>query len=204
MNHFFNLEENKRFFNQWSKSYDCELFQFWMKKFQKPILEMDFSPATKILDVSCGTGEMLLELSKNDNVVPKNLFGVDFSEQMLTTARKKLNSEIILLQADVHALPFKDNCFDYVASTEAFHHYYDQEKALSELMRVTKNGGKVIIIDVNFFLRPLHYLFQRFEPGCVKMNSRKELRIIFEKTGLKEIKQERIFLFAVMTVGEKQ
>lgn len=198
-----NLGKNRTFFNRWAKSYDCGLFQFWMRKFQEPILNLDFSPTTKLLDVSCGTGELLLELSKRKSALLENLFGVDFSEEMLTKAREKLSSRITLQQADVHDLPFKAESFDFATSTEAFHHYYNQEKALSELVRVTKKGGKVIVVDANFFLQPIHYLFQKLEPGCVKMNSRKEMKVLFEKAGLQNIQQQRIFMFAVMTTGDK-
>ena len=92
---------------------------------------------------------------------------------MLAVARTKLPKEATLLKADVHRLPFKDDFFDYVTSTEAFHHYHDQQKALQEMFRVTKTGGKIIIVDINFFLRHIHWLFQKIEPGCVKVNSKK-------------------------------
>lgn len=197
------LDKNRTFFDRWARTYDRKWNQFWMKKFQQPILALPFSSATTLLDVSCGTGELLLELSKRHELVPHNLMGIDISEQMLVTARAKLPNDISLQLADVHALPFKDDTFDYVISTEAFHHYYDQGKALSELKRVTKTGGELIVIDPNFFLRPIHYLFRILEPGCVKMNSRKEMKILFERAGLKKITQQRIFLFAVMTKGKR-
>jgi len=59
-------------------------------------------------------------------------------------------------------------------------------------------------VDINFFLWPIHWLFERFEPGCVKVNNKKEMKILFEQAGLREIRQERSFLFAVMTMGKKK
>lgn len=189
-------------FNRWASTYDFGLFQYWMKKFQVPaIREIDFGKKPKILDISCGTGELLHSLSKAGK---SELYGVDIAEKMLEEARKKLPLEVQLQKADVHRLPFKANAFDYVLTTEAFHHYYDQRRALQEMYRVTNKSGKVIVVDINFFLKPLHFLFQKLEPGNVKINDQKEMKKLFTEAGLKVEKQSRNFLFAVMTVGVKK
>ncbi len=194
-----NISGNLSFFNKWAKSYDLDLFQFWMKKFHVPVFkELLLNQKTKVLDLSCGTGELLKKLEGKAII-----YGVDISEEMLKKARSKLSAKSKLQKADVHALPFKDKYFDYVISTEAFHHYYDQQKAVQEMSRVTKEGGKAIIVDINFFLKPIHWLFKRLEPGHVKINSKKEMKLLFTQAGLKNIRQQRNFLFAVMTVGEK-
>ena len=203
--------KNRTFFDTWAKSYDRGPFQFWMKKFQVPVLEelKLQSPEIKILDLSCGTGELLLALWKQGK---KNLFGVDLSEKMFLKSREKLPKEIFLQQGNVEHLPFPNNTFDYVISTEAFHHYPNQKKALEEMKRVVKKskrekdetGGKIIITDINFFWRGIHWLFEIFEPGCVKVNGRKEILQLFQETGLQEIWQQRSFLFAVMTEGMKK
>ena len=193
------IEENLSFFDRWASTYDRFLFQFWMKKFHVPVLkELLLNQKTKVLDISCGTGELLKKLEGK-----ADLYGVDLSEEMLSKAGKKLSGKAKLQKADVHALPFKDNSFNYVISTEAFHHYYDQQKAVREMARIIKSGGKVIVVDINFFLKPIHWLFKKLEPGHVKINSRKEMKQLFQQAGLKDIRQRRNFLFAIMTVGEK-
>lgn len=195
-----NLQKNRHLFDRWAKSYDNAVFQFWLRKFHAPAAaELQLNPKTKVLDLSCGTGELLKSL-----LGKAELYGVDISEGMLKIAAQKLGQKVKLLKADVHELPFEDNFFDYVITTEAFHHYYGQPSALKEMVRVTKKTGKVIIVDINFFLKPVHWLFQKLEPGCVKVNSKKEMKILFEEAGLKNIRQRRNFLFAVMTTGEKQ
>ncbi len=199
MNQSSNIEKNRTFFDRWAKSYDAGLFQFWMRRFYLPVVkEVMLTKKSRLLDISCGTGELLRNL-----LGKAQLYGVDISEEMLKKARMKLPEEVTLLKADVHHLPFKNNYFDYAVTTEAFHHYYDQQLALREMNRITKKGGKVIVSDINFFLRPIHWLFQKIEPGCVNINSKKEMRRLFEKTGFNNIHQSRNFLFAVMTVGEK-
>src|SRR3989344_5771319 len=193
-----NIKQNSSFFNRGAKRYDNPLLQFWMRRFHAPTLEeLRFTSATKILDISCGTGELLKKLQGK-----AELYGIDISEEMLKVARKKLG-QANLQTGDVHNLPFEENYFDYVITTEAFHHYYNQQKALQEMIRITKKGGKVIVADINFFLKPIHWLFETFEPGCVKVNSKKEIKRLFEEVGLRNIRQKRNFAFAMMTVGEK-
>ena len=197
-----NLEKNKNFFDKWSSSYNHAIFQFWMKRFHNAaIKEIDFNKKAKILDISCGTGKLLSSLWQKSN--KNSYFGVDISDGMLKKAKDKLPKRIKLRIMDVHNLSFPDNYFDYVISTEAFHHYHDQPKALAEMKRVVKEGGKVIVVDVNFFLYPVHYLFEKLEPGCRKINSRKEMHLLFRKAGFNKIIQQRSFWFSVMTRGIK-
>ena len=118
-----NFQKNRHLFDRWAKSYDNAVFQFWMKKFHAPAAAgLQLTSKTKVLDISCGTGELLKRLQGK-----AQLYGVDLSEEMLAVARTKLPKEATLLKADVHRLPFKDDFFDYVTSTEAFHHYHDQQ-----------------------------------------------------------------------------
>ena len=193
------IKQNITFFDRWARTYDKPLFQFWMRKFYQPALKI--IAGGKILDVSCGTGEFLKELTKKKKKT--NLYGIDLSSHMIAKARTKLGKKIHLQTADVHQLPFPDNPFDYVVSTESFHHYYDKAQALAEMKRVAKKGGKIIVVDINFFLRPIHWLFEKLEPGCVKINSRKEIRNLFQKSGLRDIVQRRSFIFSVLTMGVK-
>lgn len=198
------IDQNKQFFDLWSTTYDFAPFQFWMKGFHKPVFdEIDFENKIKILDISCGTGELLKELTNKDKKNNLTLKGIDLSAKMLAIAQKKLSPKIILEQQNVLELQEKDNMYDYVISTEAFHHYPDQLKALQEMARVAKKNGKIIITDINFFVRPIHWLFQKIEPGCVYVNNRQEMKWLFEQAGLKHIIQERIFVFAIMTTGSK-
>ncbi len=199
-----NIHANKVFFNRWSNTYDSSPIRFWMRHFQVPALrEIQFRQGIKILDLSCGTGELLQTLDQKSKGTAK-LYGLDISEDMLKKAREKLSAKIVLVRGDVHDLPFDSREFDYVLCTEAFHHYHSQNRAVAEMKRVLKNEGKIIIVDVNFFLPPVHWLFQKFEPGCVKINSKKEIKRLFNDNGIKMLKQKRNFLFAIMTIGEKK
>jgi ubiquinone/menaquinone biosynthesis C-methylase UbiE len=183
-----NLEKNKKFFGMWARIYDLSIYP--LNFMRKPVLkEINYG---KILDVSCGTGLLLAKLKGE-------LFGIDLSSEMLEVAKKRLGNNVKLKVMDVHALEFDDGEFDFVLSTLAFHHYNDQEKALKEMVRVCK--GKVIIMDIDFF-KLANRIFAVFEPGCVKVNTKIEMKSLFEKVELKNIVQKRI-PFGLVTIGER-
>ncbi|HLC87157.1 MAG TPA: methyltransferase domain-containing protein [Candidatus Nanoarchaeia archaeon] len=197
-----NILQNILFFNRWAKNYDLSIFKFWMRQFQKPVYRIISNKKNlRILDISCGTGELLKALQEKNKRT--ELYGIDISTNMLSIAKKKLPESVKLVKADVHKIPFQKNFFDYTITTEAFHHYYNQKKAIIEMTRVTKNNGEIIVIDVNFYLRFIHWLFEKIEPGCVKVNTRKEMKVLFQQAGIKNIEQKRNFVFSVMTVGKK-
>ncbi len=195
-------EQNRKFFDRWAKTYDWKPFQFWMKGFQQPILK-EFTAVQKgtVLDIGCGTGELLQQLQQLNSRL--ELHGLDLSKEMLARAKEKLPSSIKLREGDVINIPFDDNTFDVVVSTEAFHHYPNQHKAMQEITRVAKHGGRIIIVDVNFFFRPIHWLFEKIEPGCVTINNKSQMRQLFVENGITNITQQRTFVFAVVTAGNK-
>lgn len=194
-----NKEKNKQVFDKVADIYDFAPFQWWMRRFYRPIFsEVELESNKRLLDVSCGTGNMLKEMEQSSDT---ELYGADLSENMIKQAEEKLEN-VNLQTVDVHSLPFEDDFFDYVTTTEAFHHYYNQTKAVAEMRRIVKPGGKVIVVDIEFFFNFVHRIFERLEPGCVKVNSGEEMRQLFQEQNLDIIKQERSFIFAVATVGE--
>ena len=98
-----------------------------------------------MLDVGSGTGILssLLQqvLGKEGEIV-----ALDFAEEMLRRARNKgLQGSICQIQADVHALPLKDTSFDFVICHASFPHFADKPRALAEIARVLRVGGRVAI-----------------------------------------------------------
>ena len=196
-------EINKRFFDLWARFYDYSFFvKPWLLYIQKKtVVEIKLKDNIKILDVGCGTGDSLIYLyNKNQKL---KLFGIDISKNMLKIARKKLGNKAILKFSDVEKIQFENNFFDYVINTEAFHHFPNPNKAIKEMSRVLKKKGKLIITDINFYSNFIHWLFKKIEPGHVKIYNEKEFQKAFEKNKLKVIKQKRIGLFAILTLGEK-
>jgi tRNA (uracil-5-)-methyltransferase TRM9 len=100
----------------------------------------------KLLNVGCAHGADFLPFKEKFE-----LYGVDFSSQMLELAGKyanKFNFKVELALADASYLPYADNTFDYAIAIAVYHNIRGDEqrrKALSELKRVLKPGGKAFI-----------------------------------------------------------
>ena len=96
-----------------------------------------------VLDVACGTGDMVVELMKQGCSVT----GVDISEEMLDIARLKVKGERLMV-ADVESLPFEDNTFDAVTCAFGVRNFVHLEKGLNEMLRVLKPGGTMVILEL--------------------------------------------------------
>ena len=95
--------------------------------------------ATSVLEVGCGSGRVLKVLKER---IGCKIVGVDFSETMLRNARDYIGDDTVeLYQANsVTGLPFKDNAFDVVLTSDVLLHIWpkDAEKARAELIRVAR------------------------------------------------------------------
>jgi ubiquinone/menaquinone biosynthesis C-methylase UbiE len=79
--------------------------------------------------------------------------GIDYNEKMVAVANENLdrcNLDARLLQGTVEALPYEADTFDCIVNTMAFSGYPDGHRAMSELNRVLKPGGRLVIIDIEF------------------------------------------------------
>jgi len=102
----------------------------------------------RVLEVSFGTGYLLDLYEQNLDIV-----GVEYNREMIGIARKKMNERgrsISFQQSDVNHLPFQSGVFDTVVNTMAFTAYPDGKAAMAELNRVLRDGGKLVMVDVNF------------------------------------------------------
>ena len=99
-----------------------------------------------VLDAGCGTGVFTRDiLEKGARVV-----GLDVSGPMLAAAERKLSSDSFTpIVGDMLALPFHDDRFERVVSVTALEFIADAQKAVDELFRVTKPGGRVVVATLN-------------------------------------------------------
>jgi demethylmenaquinone methyltransferase/2-methoxy-6-polyprenyl-1,4-benzoquinol methylase len=118
-----------------------------------------------ILDMATGTGDVAIEIV-SQNGHKRKVFGLDFSESMIRRAHGKLlkkgfSQRIALSLGDALTLPFRENTF--AASMIAFglRNIAKKEQALAEMVRVIKEGGKVIILEFTF---PKNGLLRRLYP----------------------------------------
>ncbi|MCI7767185.1 MAG: class I SAM-dependent methyltransferase [Oscillospiraceae bacterium] len=108
-------------------------------------LENEIPKGAKVLDCAAGTGMLSMTAAKKAGKV----LCTDKAKEMLIQAMKKARRKgvynIAFARRDITALKDADNSFDIVIAGNVMHLLQDPEKAFSELVRVTKKGGKIII-----------------------------------------------------------
>ncbi len=116
------------------------LFRQWTARVSKAA---GVNAGERVLDVACGTGALAQEAWAS--VRPGGaVVGVDINERMLAVARRKL-PEIDWRQAPAEALPFEDCSFDAVISQFGLMFFEDRVKALREMWRVLRPGGRLAV-----------------------------------------------------------
>lgn len=106
------------------------------------------SEGEKVLDCATGTGDLAIEFKKT--VKSGEVFGTDFCKEMLAPAPDKAKAkklDIHFEQADVLKLPYEDNRFDISSISFGIRNVADPVKALEELARVTRPGGRIMILE---------------------------------------------------------
>ena len=102
----------------------------------------------KLLDIATGTGEIALAARRR--YPNADIYGVDFSENMLAEAREKPGAESIEWEfADAHQLQFEDESFDAVTHGYLLRNVSDVERVLREQFRVLKPGGRVVALETS-------------------------------------------------------
>lgn len=172
-------QKNKAMFGRWARYYDSRFLRtLYFERLYRKLLGMlgrfhlsSQSRSFRVLDVACGTGELLFRLASKAPHL--GYAGVDLTPEMLAIARQKLSSfpSIKLLESDAAHLPFSDRAFDLVLCSEAFHHFSKPQKALKEMARVTRQGGYLVLMDPaanTLFQR----LFVRYGARLIEVNHR--------------------------------
>ncbi len=192
------ITENKAFFNKLAKNYD-DLFGNYIKKMQlKLINHVNIKNNSNVLDVGCGTGNFLKILEDSNKNL--NLYGIDISEKMLKIAKNKLkNTKLFINQAE--KINSKEK-FDYIFTTDAFHHLSNREMFVKKSYKALKKQGTIIIADLSFG-KFLNYIFSKIEPGNTGILSPEQIKQLLIKNKFKSIKQKKVGLFTFMTIGKK-
>lgn len=141
-----------------------------------------------ILDAGCGEGVTLEKLVKQ--FPEANVVGVDIEPENLEICAKH---GLPAREGSLYELPFADASFDTVLFAEVIEHLDAPEKALAEIFRVLRPGGKTIVIfpnDRGFMLARLAMgMFREafYDPGHVRQWTPRQIRAAFAAAGLKAV-----------------
>ncbi len=114
------------------------------RRWRRLTAEAVVRPGDEVLDACCGTGDLALAALRRG---AGRVVGLDFSEPMLERARRK-SGAVQWVRGDVLALPFADTSFDAATVGFGVRNVTDLERALRELRRVLRPGGRLGILEI--------------------------------------------------------
>ena len=197
--------KSKNSFNKQAEKYDTSDYSKYPRECYPFVLNaINNIHFNKVLDLGCGTGVILKEISSINSDV--ELFGLDLSENMIAKATQRLGTTATLSVGDAENLPYADNTFDLVCCVESFHHYPNPKKALSEINRVLKNGGLFLLCDTwtRSPIRQILNFFIRFSSdGDVHIYSENEISKLLKVTGFEMVSWNLITNHAYLSISKK-
>ncbi|HVW26597.1 MAG TPA: bifunctional demethylmenaquinone methyltransferase/2-methoxy-6-polyprenyl-1,4-benzoquinol methylase UbiE [Polyangiaceae bacterium] len=119
---------------------------------QQAVAELELGPSADVLDIATGTGDLaILEATTHPGC---RVQGVDPSSRMLDIGRKKveragLSARVTLVQGSAESLPFEPRSFDGVSIAFGIRNVVDRPRALREMARVTRPGGRVVVLELS-------------------------------------------------------
>ena len=143
-----------------------------------------------VLDIATGNGFLAFEFAEKVSRV----IGCDMTEDMLDIAesiRKDRELDNVSFEVmDAESLRFEDGSFDIVSCRFAFHHFTNPKKVISEMVRVCRNGGKIVLVDGLSSEDPVkseyhNRIEQIRDPSHVRLYSRSELIGMLQDAGLR-------------------
>lgn len=150
--------------------------KYWRSKAIRIIGNHKKNP--EILDVATGTGDLAIAALRLD---PVKVTGIDISQKMLSIGQEKImkirqQGKISLMSGDSENIPFKEKSFDVAMVAFGVRNFADPLKGLSEMNRVLRDGGMVMVLEFSrprqFPLRNIYsFYFRRVLPFFGKMIS---------------------------------
>jgi len=141
-----------------------------------------------VLDIATGTGEFARAMAPHVSQV----IGLDATDAMLETGSRFIEQHgidnIRFQKGIVQELPFDDESFDIVSSRYAFHHFADPKPVFSEMARVCRRNGHLIVVDIvvpdESMAAAYNYYEWRCDPSHTRCLGFEELRALFGLFGM--------------------
>ena len=178
----------RAYFNQKAASWDETSSEGDMTKLERMAKRLKIKPGSIVLDVGTGTGVfipfLLREIGKGGRII-----ALDFAEKMLRRAQAKgFNGNIDYLCAEVTNIPLRNEIFDIIVCHSSFPHFPHKSRDLTELNRVIKKGGRLLICHTasRSRINQIHRRNPVVENDIIPDES--EMQIILLRAGFTKIK----------------
>jgi ubiquinone/menaquinone biosynthesis C-methylase UbiE len=137
--------------------------KFWHKKRIHEVKKMTSTRMGNVLDVGCHSGFMTEKIIKSS--LYNKIYGIDVSKEAIVLAKKRIKQGKFVL-GNAHDLPFKENFFDVVFCLEILEHVEKPQKVMSEIKRVLKKNGQVIVLvpTDNLLFKSIWYVWNIMYP----------------------------------------
>jgi len=177
----------RTYFNQKADVWDETCSEQDAAKLEQIANRLGIEPGDNVLDVGSGTGVfiplLLSRIGKEGRLV-----ALDFAEEMLKKAQAKgFNGDIQYLHADVTNMPLLEKVFDVVVCYSSFPHFQDKLRALVEINRVTKSGGRLVICHTSSRaqINQIHHEIPAVENDIIP--DKNEMQIVLSMAGFTDI-----------------
>jgi demethylmenaquinone methyltransferase/2-methoxy-6-polyprenyl-1,4-benzoquinol methylase len=178
----------------------------WRKKAIKRLVGIVPNPF--ILDVASGTGDLAIAALK---INPQKVIGIDISEEMLNVGIKKIKrkgfqSKIELKKGDSENLEFDENTFDGITAAFGVRNFENLNKGLSEMYRVLKPKGKIVILEFSkprvFPVKQLYnFYFKVVLPLLGKIISKDNSAYTYLPESVNQFPERELFIKKLEEVG---
>ena len=171
----------KRFYRYFSKVYDLVNPIFYSKDMRKKVVDMaEIDEGDIVLEVGCGTGFTTYEIVKR----VEDVVAIDITPEQISKAIKRFPN-VEFLMGDAESLPFKDNVFDASISAGSIEYWPHPSLGIQEMARVTKPGGRVVILAPR---KPENPIVRKFAESIMLFPSTQQCVAWFLKAGLEDIR----------------
>lgn len=178
----------------------------WRKKALSYLKELH---PQKILDVATGTADVAIMASGLLN--PDKIIGIDISDGMLEIGRKKLKklhleNTIELLNGDSETINFENGSFDAVTVAFGVRNFQHLEKGLSEILRVLKPGGKLVVLEFSQpsspFIKSFYNIYMKtVAPGMGRLFSKNRCAYEYLDESIKKFPEGKRFVQILENIG---
>lgn len=183
-----------RYEKLWVQKYSLQPTRDLVIRELEKILALDKDRELKLLDVGCGTGQLVEEISTKIVSHKIKIIGIDTSFKMIEKARDKNIPHTTFVEGDALNLPFHTGEFDIVTCCHSFPYYEDKIKSLTEFNRVLKPGGYLFLIQAS-----VNNLYDKMVMKIVKLTtskaiypSIKEIEVMVHQGGARLLIQKKL------------